>query len=188
MLDGTVYSTFKRGEKTMKVLALSHSYEPIGVIPWQKAINLYFSGKVQILAEYSNSVHSPSRSMNIPSVVVFKNSKRNRIKSARFSRKNVWIRDEGRCQYCGINVSVKIYTLDHVIPKVHGGTTCWTNVVTCCYACNQKKGHKNLQQSGMKLLKPVVKPQSLPYLHDVDFFHLNTSQMPEDWKFWLGAI
>lgn len=169
----------------MKVLTLSHTYEPLGVISWEKAIHLIFSGKVQTLAEYEQKVSSPTFTMKIPSVIVFKSTKRNKIKSARFSRKNVWVRDEGKCQYCGQHVSPDSYTLDHIIPKTRGGGTNWTNVVTCCYTCNQKKGDKSLQQSGMKLLKPVVKPQFLPYTQNVEF-HIDTKQLPDEWKYWLG--
>jgi len=169
----------------MKVLALSHTYEPLGVIAWERAVHLVFSNKVITLAEYEQKVSSPSISMKIPSVVVFKNNKRNRVKSARFSRKNVWVRDDGKCQYCGVHVDSKSYTIDHVIPKARGGTTSWNNVVTSCYSCNQKKGDKSLVQAGMKLLKPVVKPVSLPYLGEAEYIE-NSSNMPDEWRYWLG--
>jgi 5-methylcytosine-specific restriction endonuclease McrA len=169
----------------MKVLTLSHTYEPLGVISWEKAIHLIFSNKVQTLAEYEQKVSSPTLTMKIPSVIVFKSTKRNKIKSARFSRKNVWVRDEGKCQYCGVHVSPDSYTLDHIIPKTRGGTTNWNNIVTCCSPCNQKKGDKSLQQAGMKLLKPVIKPHFLPYTQNVEF-HIDTKHLPDEWKYWLG--
>ncbi len=186
MNNEMVYCPPTHGEHPMKVLTLSHNYEPIGVINWQKAVGLLFSGKVLVLAESGNKIRSPSTTLNIPSVIVFKNTKGRRVKSTRFSRKNVWIRDEGKCQYCAKSVSVSSYTLDHIQPKTRGGTTAWTNVVTCCYSCNQKKGDLSLQQAGMKLLKPAIKPAALPYIHNVEFYHLNASQVPEEWKFWLG--
>ena len=171
----------------MKVLTLSNTYEPLGLIPWEKAITLVYSGKVKILSEYTEEIRSPSTRMRIPSVVVFHNSRRNRVKSVRFSRKNVWIRDEGRCQYCANHVSINDFTLDHVLPKTRGGKTSWTNVVTCCVSCNQRKGDKPLATCGLKLLKPVVKPAILPYIHDVEYYFNFDSKMPESWRFWLGA-
>jgi hypothetical protein len=54
----------------MKVLALSHTYEPLGVINWEKAITLLCSGKVLTLSEYEREVRSPTCTMRIPSVVV----------------------------------------------------------------------------------------------------------------------
>lgn len=170
----------------MKVLALSNSYEPLGVIDWEKAINLYFNGKVHILSEYDLPIRSPSIEMKVPSVVVFQRGKTRKINSVRFSRKNVWIRDEGRCQYCTQPVSIKNFTLDHIVPRTAGGQTTWVNVVTCCATCNQKKGDKPLHKCGMKLFKTPHKPNSLPYVQDVEHFYNFQSHIPEDWKFWLG--
>ena len=169
----------------MKVLTLSHTYEPLGVVNWEKAITLLISGKVKTLSEYDQEVRSPSVSFKIPSVIVFNHNKRNRIKSVRFSRKNVWVRDEGKCQYCCKPVNSQDFTLDHVLPRTNGGTTVWNNVVTCCYACNQKKGDKTPQQAGMKLVKNPVRPDSLPYIQDIEFYNINY-KIPDCWKFWLG--
>lgn len=170
----------------MKVLALSHTYEPLGLIGWERAITLVCSGKVQTLSEYEREVRSPTVSFRVPSVVVFRNNKRGRAKSIRFSRMNVWIRDEGKCQYCLKNVSSQDFTLDHVLPRKLGGTTIWTNVVTCCYLCNQRKGDKSVAQANMRLLRQPVKPQSLPYISEVENYKDYPSSIPESWKIWLG--
>lgn len=170
----------------MKVLTLSPTYEPLGVIDWEKAITLFCSGKVHVLSEYERAIRSPTTEIKIPSVVVFKRGKNSKRNSIRFSRKNVWIRDEGRCQYCGCEVSIKNFTLDHVVPRTLGGTTVWTNVVTCCASCNQRKGDKLLHKCGMKLRKTPSKPATLPYVQDVDYYAGYNNKMPEDWKFWLG--
>jgi len=169
----------------MKVLALSHTYEPLGIVNWEKAITLLCSGKAKTLSEYDAEVHSPSVSFRVPSVIVFNYNRRNRVKSARFSRKNVWVRDGGKCQYCLKQVNSQEFTLDHVVPRKNGGTTVWNNVVTCCYSCNQKKGDKSPQQAGMKLHKFPVKPDALPYVQDLEFYNYGT-KIPESWRFWLG--
>jgi 5-methylcytosine-specific restriction endonuclease McrA len=170
----------------MKVLALSSTYEPLGVINWEKAITLLCSGKVFILSEYEREVRSPNHALKVPSVIAFRHNKRARTKTVRFSRNNIWIRDEGRCQYCGTNVSSKNFTLDHVVPRANGGSTIWTNVVACCYACNQRKGDKTPAQAGMRLLRQPVKPQTLPYVYEVECYKDYKNAMPESWKFWLG--
>mmetsp|Transcript_15254 Transcript_15254/g.26427 ORF Transcript_15254/g.26427 Transcript_15254/m.26427 type:complete len:136 (+) Transcript_15254:164-571(+) len=46
------------------------------------------------------------------------------------------IRDKFCCQYCGIRRDL---TLDHVMPQSKGGKDTWTNLVTACTACNQRK-------------------------------------------------
>lgn len=172
----------------MKVLTLSPQYEPLGVVDWDKAIALLFSGKVNVLSEYEKLVHSPSVELKIPSVIVFKHGKTHKKNSVRFSRKNVWIRDEGRCQYCNREVTLKNFTIDHVIPRTLGGTTTWNNVVTCCGPCNQRKGDKLLHKCGMNLRNVPNKPSRLPFIQDSDQYCGALSRMPEDWKFWLGEI
>jgi 5-methylcytosine-specific restriction endonuclease McrA len=40
-----------------------------------------------------------------------------------------------------------------VIPRSNGGTSCWENLVTACYPCNNKKGSCTPEEVGMKLKK-----------------------------------
>lgn len=45
--------------------------------------------------------------------------------------------DQGKhCFYCGIKLTHKTKTRDHVIPKCYGGEF----VVSCCLSCNNAKG------------------------------------------------
>lgn len=169
----------------MRVLALSSNYEPLGTVSWEKAISLVFLDKVMALSEYENEVRSPNLAMKVPSVIVYKSSKWKRINSVRFSRRNVWLRDEGKCQYCTKKVPFKCFTLDHVNPKSSGGLTAWDNVVTCCYECNQKKGDKTLKESGFRLMKPVGKPHALPFVNETEY-HYSENNMHDSWKFWLS--
>jgi 5-methylcytosine-specific restriction endonuclease McrA len=172
----------------MKVLALSPSYEPLGVIPWTKAITLIFSEKASILEEYDHFIKSPSTSMKAPAVILFKRTKNGKYlkNSVRFSRKNVWLRDEGICQYCDKQVSYTSFTLDHVVPKASGGKTTWDNVVTCCYACNQKKASKHLKESGLFLKRVPKRPNKLPHIHEITSGRFGIDFIvPEKWKFYL---
>lgn len=171
----------------MNVLALSCNYEPLGVVPWHRAITLYFLNKVNIVQEYDKEICSPSLTMKMPSVIVFKNNRLGKRKnSIRFSRRNVWIRDEGKCQYCQKNVSLSTFTIDHVIPKSCGGKTAWDNVVVSCYECNQKKGGKNLKDLNMKLLKLPKKPSRLPYMQEfIEGFYSLEKNIPHAWRFYL---
>ena len=51
-------------------------------------------------------------------------------------------------------------TIDHIIPKSLGGRTVWENVVSCCRACNLRKGNKRPAEAGMSLLRKPGKPRS----------------------------
>jgi 5-methylcytosine-specific restriction endonuclease McrA len=168
----------------MRVLVLSQAYEPIGTISWKKAVGLFFLKKVHVLSEYDEYISSPSFKMKIPSVIAMKNGKHRKINSIRFSRKNIWLRDEGQCQYCNKNVKVNDFTIDHVFPKTAGGTTNWDNVVVSCYVCNQRKGGQSLKECGYKLKKTPKKPSSLPYINEITGFY-NDNYIHPNWKFWI---
>jgi|694.fasta_scaffold23064_18 5-methylcytosine-specific restriction endonuclease McrA len=173
----------------MKVLALSSSYEPLGVISWERAVTLVFLNKANTIEEYDGYINSPSTKIKIPAVIAFKNSKKTWYKqSVRFSRKNVWIRDEGICQYCNKKISLNTFTIDHIVPKKSGGKTIWENVVACCYGCNQKKGEKSLKEINFKLIKTPKKPNKLPYIQEIGNEYYGVSNIPESWKFYLERI
>lgn len=178
-------SMWRRG-LNMKVLALSSSYEPVGVIPWTKAVNLLYDKKVSVLETYDREIRSPSVCMKMPSVVVYKQSFFRGKRGIRFSRKNIFLRDEGLCQYCNKMVKFSNFTLDHVVPKWKGGLTSWDNIVTCCYSCNQKKGEKTVKEAGMYLYKLPKQPATLPYVSEIDDYYLTEKIIPETWRFWIG--
>jgi 5-methylcytosine-specific restriction endonuclease McrA len=169
----------------MRVLTLAQNYEPIGTMSWKKAVALIFLNKATVLEEYSEKINSINFSMNIPSVIVLKGGKVRRVNSVRFSRKNVWLRDGGKCQYCRSDMTVGSFTVDHVIPKAYGGKTSWDNVVVSCHGCNQKKGDKSLKDSGLKLWNAPKKPNSLPFVSEINGLY-NENFLHPSWKFWLN--
>ena len=78
----------------------------------------------------------------------------------RFSRENVYLRDQGRCQYCARSVTRSAATYDHVLPRNQGGRTSWENIVICCVPCNQQKGGRTPAQARMHLLIEPIRPTS----------------------------
>lgn len=130
------------------------SYYPLSLWPWQDAIKAVFLERVQIVAEYDATVRSQRAEIRIPSVVVLKDFVQPQKRVA-FTRFNLFLRDEFRCQYCG---SPRDLTFDHVIPRARGGTTCWENVVAACSPCNLHKGSRSLRQSGLTLQRPPRNP------------------------------
>lgn len=67
------------------------------------------------------------------------------------TRRNISVRDRGRCQYCGCFVKLARLTLDHVVPRSHGGQSNWQNLVVACGTCNQKKDSRTPQEAAMPL-------------------------------------
>lgn len=163
------------------------SYFPLSVWPWQGALKAVFLDRVDIVAEYDRVVRSPSVEMRLPSVVCL----RQYVKPVRFpafTRFNLFLRDEFRCQYCGEGGEV---TFDHVVPRSAGGRTEWTNVVAACPDCNRKKGHTTLRQAGMRLARAAYCPTAFQlkeigrqfppnHLHEswADFLYWDTELKP----------
>ena len=163
------------------------SYYPLSLWPWQEAIKAVCLERVTILAEYDEVVRSQKTEFRLPSVVVLKEFVRPQKRVA-FTRFNLFLRDEFRCQYCGSRGEL---TFDHVVPRSKGGITSWENVVAACAPCNLKKANKSLKASGMQLHKAPCAPtpaemlaigRHFPpgHLHEswVDFLYWDAELMP----------
>lgn len=132
------------------------SYYPLSLWTWQEAIKAKWLDRVDIVAEYEDLVHSPSMALRMPSVVVLKDYVKPQKRVA-FTRFNLFLRDEFRCQYCGARSEL---TFDHVVPRAAGGVTSWRNVVAACSPCNLRKGSKALHQTGFQLRRPPRQPEA----------------------------
>ena len=98
----------------------------------------------------------------------------------KFNRRNIFLRDGNRCQYCGNRFSTQHLSLDHVQPRSRGGGTNWENIVCACLKCNVRKGGRTPQEAQMRLIKKPVKPKRSPLLAQQ-----LTSLKYESWKQFL---
>ena len=144
-------------------LLLNSSYEPMRILSWQKALILWFQGKVEVLEYHPVFARSVRSSFQLPSVLRLKHYVRPRsLGAVRFCRENVYIRDNYTCQYCGDRITPKNLTLDHVVPASKNGKKSWTNVVSACRSCNQRKANRTPQTANMPLLTEPKMPSWLP--------------------------
>lgn len=51
---------------------------------------------------------------------------------------------EDRCVYCGTLLTDKTRTVDHVVPRSHGGMDHISNYLLACLACNESKGESSV--------------------------------------------
>ena len=168
----------------IETLVLDVSYQPIDRISWQRAFVLLCLNKVEIVEEYQDkTVRSATMEWKIPSVIRFLKFMGNRKKAIKFSRENVYTRDKGKCQYCGEDVKRMEITYDHVLPRSHGGKTCWENVVISCFPCNQKKKNRTPEQAKMRVIQSPVKPRSLPNTIRLTFVW--REGMPKSWQSYM---
>src|SRR5579872_6220293 len=129
----------------------------------RRAIVLLYLGKADVLhAKDEMEALWPPIGLVMPSVVKLRHHVRRPLPELKLSRRTVFARDEYMCQYCG--QTAKDLTIDHVLPKRHGGKTVWENVVCSCRRCNMKKSDKLLSQTGMKLMNAPRRPRYIPYI------------------------
>lgn len=172
----------------IRALVLNSSYQPVKLVSWQRAILLWFQGKVEVL-EYHPSdqvtVRSAREEFQVPSVLRLKRFiNHRRFTRVKFCRENVYRRDDYRCQYCGVEFSVKELTLDHVVPASKKGRKDWTNMVTACRKCNHRKANRTPLAAGMPLLSEPRVPNWLPPIQA----SLRLDSLPESWKVYLSGM
>ena len=132
------------------------SVVPLSVVTWQTAIRLAYQDKVRVVNEYEDwEVHSPSCTWKVPSIVMCADYVK-WYRQVKYNRSNILLRDLFTCQLCGARPPISQFTLDHVVPRAHGGKTNWTNIVTACKKCNHAKGSN-------KKIRPKVMPTKPNY-------------------------
>ena len=99
----------------------------------------------------------------------------------KFNRRNIFLRDHNRCQYCRRRFSSAELSLDHVVPRSRGGRTTWDNIVTACLKCNVVKGGRTPREAGMELVTRPRKPTRSPLLAETV-----NSQKYAMWKTFVG--
>jgi len=154
-----------------RTLLLDQNFMPIEIISWEKAVMYLFGEKAKVVEIHDEPILALNEIIigdyiltNKPSVIHLTTSYRRRGKHVRFSKSNVFWRDDFQCQYCGDRFAPKVLTFDHVIPKSVGGPKSWENIVTACRPCNQRKSGRTPEQAKMRLLKKPERPRWSPQL------------------------
>jgi len=160
------------------VLVLNQNYEPMTICHVKKAVVLIFLGKAEIIEVMEGkAIRSVMRNFPYPSIVRLSAFVHRHRKGIMLSRKNILKRDAYQCQYCG--TKKEPMTVDHIVPKVHGGKDTWENMVTACIKCNNKKGDQTPEEADMPLRTTPRKPHHLSFIQS----HVGTAD--ERWKQYL---
>lgn len=177
------------------VLVLNRLWQPVNTCSARRAISLIFLGHAQVVwaddertffvhdvnswMEFSEriataeKIRSVSRALCKPEIIVLSLFDRLPKKQVKFTRENVYRRDEFLCQYCGRRFEPKDLNLDHVVPRDKGGKTSWENVVCSCIPCNTRKANKLPAEANMfprrqpkpPSWRPLFSAASKPVLH-----------------------
>jgi hypothetical protein len=151
----------------MAVLALDVAGTPRSWITNDEAISYHAKNLVvwtlgDVIAKYRGGIQKDGRQsyLETPSIIAVRGSgfdftRHNRVV---LTNRTLFARDRNICAYCGGHFGHSKLSRDHIISRFHGGLDEWTNVVTACFDCNQKKGCKTLRQAGMELLYVPYEP------------------------------
>jgi 5-methylcytosine-specific restriction endonuclease McrA len=180
---------------------LNRLWQAVNICSARRAFTLLYQGHAQVVAadqqnnfathdfnswrDFSVAVPEPEHEMvttiswriRVPRVIVLLLFDRLPKKEVKFTRHNVFERDNNTCQYCGKVFERQELNLDHVLPRDKGGLTTWENVVCSCIPCNTRKGNRLPHQAHMRLIRKPKRPKWRPFLH-VTF----NSQQHESWR------
>ena len=82
-------------------------------------------------------------------------------------------RDGRKCVYCGRSGKRQPLELDHVVPKSHGGTDRYDNLVAACRTCNQQRGNQTLEQWLKRRPKKLAEIEAKLGMELADATHMN---------------
>jgi hypothetical protein len=161
---------------------LNRSYEPVRVTSARGAFEMLYVGRGFAL-DRSYEAHdfeswrfvapddddemigTLSGPIVVPRLLLLRTTMRVPTAEVRLSRRNVFLRDEHTCQYCGRRGTARELNLDHVVPRSRGGPSTWENLVTSCRTCNLEKGRHLPAECGMFPDKHPARPPFVASLH-----------------------
>ena len=153
----------------MAVLLLSASLQPINVISHRRLVILLSKQRVAFLsdeAELEAALAMEER--RLPEGIRLARLLRNvhvPRRMLRPNRRNLLLRDDLTCQYCGHVGPASELTIDHVVPVSRGGhPDSWENQVVACRRCNWRKASSRPEEVGLHLRRQP-KPLTQEYAH-----------------------
>jgi 5-methylcytosine-specific restriction endonuclease McrA len=147
------------------VVVLDAGYEFVGVVSWQRAMTLLLTGKIEVVKYSERVVRTVTDEFIVPAVARLVRAVKRVYKTAvAWSRRNLFLRDNYSCCYCGTR-SFTGMTVDHILAVSRGGKTTWENTVTSCKGCNDKKGNSLPEEMGMTLRVKPKRPSIKDFCH-----------------------
>lgn len=168
-------------------LVLNADFTPVSVFPlstWgvERTLRNDMKDRITPLEFYDTKLRSQNFEYRPPSVIALKTYIKQPQRVA-FTRMNIFLRDNFKCQYCGGSFEAKNLTFDHVIPRASGGGTNFENIVACCVSCNTKKG------SSMSM-KPMRTPKE-PGVRELSRIRPPREKLHSSWLdylYWSGVL
>ncbi|MEU7584650.1 HNH endonuclease [Streptomyces sp. NPDC041068] len=137
-------------------LVLNASFEPLSTVTLNRAVVLVLQDKA-VVEQSHPGLRVRAAAIDIPVPRVIRLCRFVRVpfrRQAPWSRRGVLVRDRHRCAYCGRRAT----TVDHVVPRSHGGADSWLNTVASCATDNHRKADRTPEEAGMPLLRQPFEP------------------------------
>ncbi|HZB97423.1 MAG TPA: HNH endonuclease, partial [Candidatus Sulfotelmatobacter sp.] len=153
----------------MAVLLLNASLQPLNVISHRRLVVLLSKERVAFLSEEAElQAAAALAGRKLPDgVVVVRLLRTVQVprRMLRPNRRNLLLRDDHTCQYCGHQGAATELTVDHVVPISRGGAPAkWENVVIACKRCNWRKANRLPHEVGLKVRRSPA-PLTQEYAH-----------------------
>lgn len=153
----------------MAVLLLNGSLQPLNVISHRRLVILLSKERVAFLDERSqrDAVEALDGRRLPEEVVIVRLLRTIHVprRLLRPNRRNLLLRDDNTCQYCGFVGAASELTVDHIVPVSRGGSgDQWENLVVACKRCNWRKANHRPAEVGLRLRRDP-KPLTQEYAH-----------------------
>ena len=155
---------------------LNRYFEPLHITNAQHSLTLLTKGKAVVVLPTKTRV---CPGVYLPSVIRLVDFAVVPYKRPIPSRRNIFLRDQNRCMYCGSRKAE--LELEHIIPRSKGGRSIWENLVAACRACNARKADRTPEEAQMKLIHRPLPPT----VHTNKFLLKNLGNEFREWDRFL---
>ena len=191
---------------TQRVLVLNKHWQAVNIVTALAAICKVYQGKARIIDENyamydfeswietwrdaaglavvstERVITCPNFHLVVPEIIILKDYADYQHRKVKFSRRNVFDRDNYTCQYCCRRFKARELNIDHVMPLSRGGATSWKNVVLSCIPCNHRKRNRTPAEARMRLVRQPFEPNWSQLKRTTQ------SNVPKSWEDFLGKI
>ena len=163
-------------ERNNMILALDRAGNPRAWLNSEHAVQLLATGRVLApLGRHARQVYgginaASGRRSSVQLSSILLTSARVEARhwareyEAPLTNRALFARDGHLCLYCGNAFSPRQLTRDHIVPISRGGADRWSNVVSACRECNQRKRNRTPCEWGVELLAVPYAPCHAEYL------------------------
>jgi 5-methylcytosine-specific restriction endonuclease McrA len=149
-------------------------YEYVNPVSWDEWMQLP-------IRPWDMVIHSAKMAIRVPTVVI--TQKYNKMPTKKYkgkpTREALFYRDGGVDIYTGKSLNFEDSTIDHIIPKYHGGKDVFENTGLTTKKINNRKGCKLNSEVGLTPLFSPTAPKEVPMWKTI------RKIKHDDWKFFI---